>query len=115
MLKTPERVPFRLTRDIIDGMGITGVEGVFRRCCEETLSVMRTNKEALLTIVEVFIHDPLYKWALSPLKALQRQKETEDYDGVNLEGLQEEFEGNKDAARALMRVKQKLDGYEGVR
>ena len=40
-------------------------------------------------------------------------QETEDYDGVNLEGLQEEFEGNKDAARALMRVKQKLDGYEG--
>ncbi|XP_062191304.1 serine/threonine-protein kinase ATM isoform X2 [Phragmites australis] len=74
MLKTPERVPFRLTRDIIDGMGITGVEGVFRRCCEKTLSVMRENKEALLTIIEVFIHDPLYKWALSPLKALQRQK-----------------------------------------
>lgn len=47
------QVPFRLTRDIIDGMGVTGVEGVFRRCCEETLSVMRTNKEALLTIVEV--------------------------------------------------------------
>ncbi|KAI5683411.1 hypothetical protein M9H77_04639 [Catharanthus roseus] len=112
MLKTPERVPFRLTRDIVDGMGITGVEGVFRRCCEETLSVMRTNKEALLTIVEVFIHDPLYKWALSPLKALQRQKET-DYDlGTSLSGSEDEYEGNKDAARALLRVKQKLDGYE---
>lgn len=34
-------------------MGVTGVEGVFRRCCEENLSVMRTNKEALLTIIEV--------------------------------------------------------------
>lgn len=34
-------------------MGVTGVEGVFRRCCEETLCVMRTNKEALLTIIEV--------------------------------------------------------------
>ncbi|KAG9138050.1 hypothetical protein Leryth_001298 [Lithospermum erythrorhizon] len=114
MLKTPERVPFRLTRDIIDGMGVTGVEGVFRRCCEETLSVMRMNKEALLTIVEVFIHDPLYKWALSPLKALQRQKETEYELGTTLEGSdeEEEYEGNKDAARALMRVKQKLDGYE---
>ncbi|XVE54961.1 hypothetical protein DITRI_Ditri03aG0123000 [Diplodiscus trichospermus] len=112
MLKTPERVPFRLTRDIIDGMGVAGVEGVFRKCCEETLSVMRTNKEALLTIIEVFIHDPLYKWALSPLKALQRQKET-DYDlETSLEGCQDEYEGNKDAARALMRVKQKLDGYE---
>ena len=25
-----ERVPFRLTRDLVDGMGPTGVEGVFR-------------------------------------------------------------------------------------
>ncbi|GMY24943.1 serine/threonine-protein kinase ATM isoform X1 [Fagus crenata] len=112
MLKTPERVPFRLTRDIIDGMGVTGVEGVFKRCCEETLSVMRTNKEALLTIVEVFIHDPLYKWALSPLKALQRQKERDDDLETILEDSQDECEGNKDATRALMRVKQKLDGYE---
>lgn len=112
MLKTPERVPFRLTRDIIDGMGVTGVEGVFRRCCEETLSVMRTNKEALLTIIEVFIHDPLYKWALSPLKALQRQKETYDDLETSFEDSQDEYEGNKDATRALMRVKQKLDGYE---
>lgn len=31
VLPTPETVPFRLTRDIVDGMGITGVEGVFRR------------------------------------------------------------------------------------
>ena len=31
ILPTPETVPFRLTRDIVDGMGITGVEGVFRR------------------------------------------------------------------------------------
>ncbi|KAM7277000.1 hypothetical protein ACFE04_018866 [Oxalis oulophora] len=112
MLKTPERVPFRLTRDVIDGMGVTGVEGVFRKCCEETLGVMRTNKDALLTIVEVFIHDPLYKWALSPLKALQRQKETDDDPETNFVSSEDEYEGNKDAARALMRVKQKLDGYE---
>ncbi|KAH7658740.1 Non-specific serine/threonine protein kinase protein [Dioscorea alata] len=112
MLKTPERVPFRLTRDVIDGMGITGVEGVFRRCCEETLSVMRTNKEALLTIIEVFIHDPLYKWALSPLKALQRQEETDDDLSSSLESPNYADEGNKDAARAKLRVKQKLDGYE---
>uniref|UniRef100_R7WG20 Serine/threonine-protein kinase ATM n=1 Tax=Aegilops tauschii TaxID=37682 RepID=R7WG20_AEGTA len=111
MLKTPERVPFRLTRDIIDGMGVTGTEGVFKRCCEKTLSVMRENKEALLTIIEVFIHDPLYKWALSPLKALQRQKETE-YNDSCLDDSQEACEGNKDAARAILRVKQKLDGYE---
>lgn len=27
-LGTPETVPFRLTRDIMDGMGITGCEGI---------------------------------------------------------------------------------------
>lgn len=31
---------------------------------------------------------------------------------TSLDDLEDEYEGNKDAARALMRVKQKLDGYE---
>ena len=30
ILNTPETVPFRLTRDIVDAMGVAGVEGVFR-------------------------------------------------------------------------------------
>ena len=34
-------------------MGIAGVEGVFRRCCEETMVVMRASHEELRTIVEV--------------------------------------------------------------
>ncbi|CAI6002505.1 unnamed protein product [Closterium sp. NIES-65] len=109
-------VPFRLTRDIIDGMGVSGVEGVFRRCCETVLAVMRENKEALLTIIEVFIYDPLYKWALSPLKALHRQKMEESEEAMEEEGTEEEsgaaMEGNEEATRALLRVKQKLDGFE---
>ena len=30
-LPTPETVPFRLTRDLVDAMGVLGVEGPFRR------------------------------------------------------------------------------------
>lgn len=52
-LPTPEVIPFRLTRDLVNGMGLTGVEGVFQRCCEETLAVMRASQEELKTIVEV--------------------------------------------------------------
>lgn len=40
-------------------------------------------------------------------------KEMDDYLGTSLEGSHDDYEGNKDAARALLRVKQKLDGYEG--
>ena len=51
-----------------------GVEGVMSKCSEETLRVLRANKESLLTILEVFIHDPLYKWQLTSARAQQRQK-----------------------------------------
>ncbi|MEQ2193416.1 hypothetical protein XENOCAPTIV_024621, partial [Xenoophorus captivus] len=73
ILPTPETVPFRLSRDIVDGMGITGVEGVFRRCCEKTMEVMRSSQEALLTIVEVLLYDPLFDWTMNPLKAFYLQ------------------------------------------
>lgn len=31
LLPTPETVPFRLSRDIVDGLGICGIEGTFRK------------------------------------------------------------------------------------
>ena len=53
ILPTPETVPFRLSRDLVDGMGVAGVEGVYRRCCEKTMELMHNSYEALLTILEV--------------------------------------------------------------
>ena len=47
---------------MIDGLGIAGYEGVFLKVCEITLSVLRGHKEALLTVLETFIHDPLVEW-----------------------------------------------------
>lgn len=35
----PEIVPFRLTPHMVDGMGVTGYEGVYRRVMEITLRV----------------------------------------------------------------------------
>lgn len=64
-LEKPELVPFRLTQNMIDGLGITGYEGVFLRVCEITLSVLRTNRETLMSVLETFIHDPLVEWTKS--------------------------------------------------
>ncbi len=36
-LARPEVVPFRLTQNMIDGFGVAGQEGVFRRAAEITL------------------------------------------------------------------------------
>jgi len=76
LLSIPECIPFRLTRDVVDGMGINKVEGVFRKCCEETLKVLRKNSNILLTILDVFRYDPLYNWTISPLKMARQVQET---------------------------------------
>jgi ataxia telangiectasia mutated family protein len=62
LLRVPERVPFRMTRDMVDGMGRCGTQGVFQRCAEETLRVLRDRSDVILTVLEVFKHDPLHSW-----------------------------------------------------
>ncbi|GAK67934.1 ataxia telangiectasia mutated [Moesziomyces antarcticus] len=74
LLPIPELVPFRLTRDLVDGMGVHGVEGTFRRCCEETLRVLRAHGDAIKTVLEVFRHDPLFAWTSNPIKVLRAQE-----------------------------------------
>ncbi|BAT93667.1 hypothetical protein VIGAN_08019000 [Vigna angularis var. angularis] len=64
-LDKPELVPFRLTQNMIDGLGITGYEGIFLRVCEITLSVLRSHRETLMSVLETFIHDPLVEWTKS--------------------------------------------------
>ena len=67
-LPIPETVPFRLTRDLVDGMGITGVNGIFSKSCEHVLRVLRLNKLYISGILNVLKYDPLYSWTLSPLR-----------------------------------------------
>ena len=74
ILPVPEMVPFRLTRDIVDGMGLSGVEGVFRRCCNFTLEALRQDQYSIMTILDVLRYDPLVAWSVSPLR-LQRMQE----------------------------------------
>ncbi|KAI5993676.1 hypothetical protein EDD15DRAFT_2388093 [Pisolithus albus] len=61
-LETPERVPFRLTQNMTDGLGVTGVEGVFRIACEITMQLLKNNKDSLMSVLDAFIHDPLVEW-----------------------------------------------------
>lgn len=39
--RVPERVPFRLMRDIVDGMGPAGTEGGFSKASEEAMRLLR--------------------------------------------------------------------------
>lgn len=110
VLHVPEVVPFRLTRDLVDGMGITKTEGVFRRCCEFTLEALRNESYSIMTILDVLRYDPLYQWSLSPLRLKKMQDaQTENPElpgGDGVEGKKDNEPGEAD--RALTVVAKKL-------
>ena len=62
--KFPERVPFRLTRMLVRAMEVSGIEGNFRSTCEGVMSVLRSNKDSVMAMLEAFVHDPLINWRL---------------------------------------------------
>ncbi|KAH6587481.1 hypothetical protein BASA61_006206 [Batrachochytrium salamandrivorans] len=60
----PERIPFRLTRMLINAMEVSGIEGNYRITCEHVMRVLRDNKDSLMAVLEAFVHDPLINWRL---------------------------------------------------
>ncbi|KAH3759091.1 protein kinase [Pelomyxa schiedti] len=67
--KFPERIPFRLTRMLINAMEVSGIEGNFRFTCEKVMNVLRANKESLMAVLEAFVYDPLINWRLLTSKS----------------------------------------------
>lgn len=63
-------------------MGITKTEGVFRRCCEFTLSILRDEAHYISTILDVLRYDPLYTWSQSPVR-LRRIQENQAVKGAD--------------------------------
>jgi ataxia telangiectasia mutated family protein len=74
VLPVPEVVPFRLTRDLVDAMGYTKTEGVFRRSCEFTMDTLREERESIMTLLNVLRYDPLVNWSVTPTKAKRMQE-----------------------------------------
>ncbi|VIO86380.1 Uncharacterized protein BM_BM6664 [Brugia malayi] len=86
-LLVPERVPFRLTREIVDPILIEGINGKFRSIAVDTLDCLRKNSQALIGLALVLLHDPLTKYL----------------GGEN---------GNQFATLAICRLRDKLAGVE---
>ncbi|KAJ2743549.1 hypothetical protein GGI20_003654 [Coemansia sp. BCRC 34301] len=104
-LEKPEKVPFRLTHNMVDAMGVTGYEGAFRNTCELTLRVLREHRDALMSVLESFLHDPLVEWSKRPTRA-NRVATTKELASA---------QPNEQATRCLHTIKRKLQGViQGV-
>lgn len=118
-LPIPELVPFRLTADIVDGMGVSGTQGVFQRCAEETLRVLRKGSTTIMTVLEVFRHDPLQTWTVNS-ETVQKVQGTETVTpGLGtvkgVLGIDMKSDSVQEAAdRALSGVARKLSSHLSV-
>lgn len=94
-LRIPEVVPYRLTRNIVCGMGVAGYEGVFRCVCETVMTIMRRNSDVLLSMLESFLYDPLTEWKSA---------------GAETHGAKAGVMASKEAWKARALLKAKLTG-----
>lgn len=82
--KYPEKIPFRLTRMLIQviyitnkylleqqfknvfkAMDVTGIDGNYRLTCERVLRLLRNNNDSILAVLESFVYDPVLNWRLT--------------------------------------------------
>jgi serine/threonine-protein kinase ATR len=110
-LRRPEIVPFRLTPNMVDGMGLTGYEGVYRRVMEVSMTVLRANRETLLSVLEPFLQDPTVGWG-------RTGRAQQDGTIVSSESacgdLARDIE-NEDARRTLKTIEERLSGMYNLR
>ncbi|KAJ3016848.1 serine/threonine-protein kinase M1, partial [Thoreauomyces humboldtii] len=121
----PEKVPFRLTHNMVDAFGVTGVEGlevffalvrtsrpaellifpiptgVFRQSCEATMKVLRGNRESLMSVLETFMYDPLCEWNKPSSRSRTAASRREENGEVE----------NEQARQTLDVINRKLQGY----
>ncbi|XP_013148241.1 PREDICTED: serine/threonine-protein kinase mTOR-like [Papilio polytes] len=62
--KLPEKIPFRLTRMLINAMEVTGIEGTYRFTCESVMHVLHKHRDSVMAVLEAFVYDPLLNWRL---------------------------------------------------
>ncbi|EPX74347.1 phosphatidylinositol kinase Tor2 [Schizosaccharomyces octosporus yFS286] len=130
--KFPEKIPFRLTRMLVNAMEVSGIEGTFRITCEHVMRVLRDNKESVMAVLEAFVHDPLINWRLAPVysptvdekpladthniilgdnpEGLHRKRL--DEEGITLEERQKPEVLNQRAVTVLNRINNKLTGRD---
>lgn len=111
LLKIPEHIPFRLTPDLLDGLGSFGISGIFTDACVDALQIIRKNHSKIMTILQVFKHDPLYRWTLSKM---QLEKFAQKQNPVFSQSSYAKKRNDKidEADRVLNRIHEKLNGIE---
>lgn len=76
-------------------MGASGIEGTMRRSCEVTMTMLRDQRQIIITLLQVLLYDPLFTWTITPEKACKMQSEV-------VKGFSESGRGKKNQLEELI-------------
>eukprot|EP01127_Copromyxa_protea_P021217 TRINITY_DN7249_c0_g1_i1.p1 TRINITY_DN7249_c0_g1~~TRINITY_DN7249_c0_g1_i1.p1 ORF type:complete len:2507 (+),score=519.55 TRINITY_DN7249_c0_g1_i1:98-7618(+) len=112
--KFAEKVPFRLTRMLIQAMEVSGTEGLFRATCERVMGVLREHKESIMAVLEAFLYDPLINWKIrGPNKFNVEEGLADEGNSFDNYGQPDvSVSPNEKALTVLKRISSKLSGTE---
>ncbi|XP_059048718.1 serine/threonine-protein kinase mTOR-like [Achroia grisella] len=125
--KFPEKIPFRLTRMLINAMEVTGIEGTYRFTCESVMQVLHKHRDSVMAVLEAFVYDPLLNWRLvdNDYRSLTESNFSSDIDSsytlpsrsrnhLHYESIEMPPEANlnKRALAILNRIRDKLTGRD---
>ena len=115
--KLPEKIPFRLTRMLIKGMDVSGIEGTFKFTCNNVMRTMRENRDSLMAIFDAFVYDPLINWKLMGEGDAEKAPSKDEMPQTKTVGGDQEEEEepealNERALQVITRVRQKLTGRD---
>ncbi|KDN41769.1 putative TOR1-1-phosphatidylinositol 3-kinase [Tilletiaria anomala UBC 951] len=112
--KFPEKVPFRLTRMLVNAMEVGGIKGTFKVTTENVMRVLRDNKESVLALLEAFVHDPLISWRLvTDDTTEQKAPDAHEHEASGAHRLNQPGDmRNQRALEVVRRIQNKLNGRD---
>ncbi|XP_071946239.1 serine/threonine-protein kinase mTOR-like [Antedon mediterranea] len=111
--KFPEKIPFRLTRMLINAMEVTGIDGNYRITCESVMDVLRAHKDSIMAVLEAFVYDPLLNWRLmdSTPKG-KRSKSRTEYSSSQTD-ISDELHGETPSQKKPANPGSSVQSYDG--
>lgn len=109
-LPKPEVVPFRLTQNLVDAFGPTGVDGSFTDSLKEVIGTLRDNRDTLLSVLEPFIKDPVIDWKRYRNQQQKSQRKSKSKNASNAQDRH-----TKEAKRSINVIDERLKGIYNLR
>lgn len=98
----PELVPFRLTHNMTFAMGPLGVEGLFRKCCEITLRLLKGESKTLMSVLRPFVYDIGFIDRLKTKKTNSSLEVTDPKAITDVKRIEERLQGYVSMTRLLI-------------